>query len=748
MQIPKKGFAGFKQYWKKDLSAGFVVSLIALPLCLALAIASGAPPIAGIIAAFVGAIIISIFGGSHVTITGPGNGLAVATFATVELLGNGDLTVGWTYTMAAIVMSGVVLFVLGLLRFGSLSDFFPSVAVEGMLGAIGLIIMARQLHIMLGYIPEDDSTLELLETVPNTVQWLLDGGSLFEAGIGLGSLLIMASYSLIRAKWLHIVPAPMWVVVLSILLSYGVVWLGIPNAISTEMTIAIPDDLLNTYVPPNFSMLFTSNFWVAVITLTLIASIESLLSIKGIERLDFYKRKANVNKDLRAHGIATSLSGLLGGLNVVTVIARSSVNVNNGAQTRYSNLFHGLILALVIFFLEDLVSMIPLPALAAILVYTGYRLISPSTIKRIASLGWEATTIYALTFIITVSKGIIPGIVSGIFITVLLQLITTRRPGLILRNLFFPNTLMYAEENGTYLLSVQKYANFLNFIRIKNQLDSIPTGSQVIVDLSLCEFVDNSVMEHLHNYHELHVQKGGAVEIVGLDNLRASSNHPFAPWLPIVGQNLSKKSRVLTKRQKSISLYAQEIGFAFSIQPDIDLSRLRKFAFFETKRIDRIRNAMMGMVGSTDLKLLDVDYHLGELVTLQSLHSTFIKLNFQFNIPEFLLHEEDFLDRIASAAGLHDINFEEHADFSHRFFLKGREQSAVRAFFNPELIRFFEENPSFTIESRYNRLLIFDKERLAGINEVKLMVSFASRLAELIEDLQKRRSHARIKVTH
>ena len=158
MQAPKRGYAGFKQYWKQDLSAGFVVSLIALPLCLALALASGAPPIAGIISAFIGALVIAMFGGSHVTITGPGNGLAVATFATVELLGHGDMTLGWSYTMAAIIMSGAVLFVLGLLRFGSLSDFFPSVAVQGMLGAIGLIIMARQLHIMLGQTPEADST--------------------------------------------------------------------------------------------------------------------------------------------------------------------------------------------------------------------------------------------------------------------------------------------------------------------------------------------------------------------------------------------------------------------------------------------------------------------------------------------------------------------------------------------------------------------------------------------------------------
>ena len=159
-----------------------------------------------------------------------------------------------------------------------------------------------------------------------------------------------------------------------------------------------------------------------------------------MERLDVFKRRANTNKDLRAHGLATVLSGFLGGLNVVTVIARSSVNVNNGAVTRFSNMFHGLILAVAILFLDDLITRIPLPALSAILVYTGYKLASPQTVKRISDIGWEPLLVYALTLIITISTGIIPGILSGISIAFVLQLFTTSNAALILRNLFRPNT--------------------------------------------------------------------------------------------------------------------------------------------------------------------------------------------------------------------------------------------------------------------------------------------------------------------
>ncbi len=741
MNLPKQGLAGLKENWRKDLFSGFVVSLIALPLGLGLAMASGAPPIAGIITAVVGSIFITIFGGSFITITGPGNGLAVATIAAVELLGQGNMNQGWMFTMAAIVMSGVIIFLLGILRFGSLSDFFPPVAVEGMLGAIGLIIMARQLHIMLGFKPSADNTIEYLSQVPDTVSWLFEEGSFFVAFIGIVSLVIMAGYSQIRSKIFHLVPAPMWIVVLSIALSYGLQFSGMQGLIPNEMSIIIPEDLFGQYQPPDFSLIATSNFWVAVITLTLIASIETLLSIKGIERLDFFKRKANSNKDLRAHGLATAASGFLGGLNVVTVIARSSVNANNGAKTRFSNLFHGLILAVIILFLPNLVSRIPLPALAAILVYTGYKLISPKNIIQLSKMGWETFTIYALTFIITLVNGIIPGILSGIFITLLLQLITTRRAGLILRNIFRPNTLLYTEDDGTFVLSVQKYANFLNFARMRVKMDSIPKGSQIIVDFTLCEFIDNSVMENLTIYNEIHQRKGGGVEIIGLDNLQASSDHPFAPWVPIVGNN-PKKDKVLSKRQKSMRIYAQELNMNFYTPANTTTNSLQNFNYFKTKSLDNFRNEILGTIGRAHFKMLDLDYHVGEFIAQESLHVTLITLDFDFDIPDFVMHEEGFLDRLVSVAGFTDISFKKHTDFTKRFYLKGPQPAKVKRFFKDELIMFFESNKPYNIEAKNGRILIFGKERLASLSEIKLMVSFAIRLAELTQVLFKQKVDA------
>jgi carbonic anhydrase len=730
----KSTFLRFKQNWRNDLFAGFVVSLVALPLCLGLALASNAPAIAGVITAVGGGILVALLGGSHVTITGPGNGLVVATLASIELLGQGNDALGWHYTSAAIVVSGAVILLLGILKFGALSDFFPSTAVEGMLGAIGLIIMARQIHIMLGVQPQMTDTVGYLELLPQTIDSVLSSSSHTLVFIGLGSLLIMAVYPFLRFRIIHAIPAPMWVVLLVVGFSYYQDYVGNAGWLAQEMAINIPQNIAAEYVFPNFGKVFSTAFFEAVLLLTLIASIETLLSIKGIERLDVQKRKAKVNKDLRAHGLATVVSGMLGGLNVVTVIARSSVNVNNGARTRMSNFFHAMIIAAVIFLFRDVISRIPLPALAAILVYTGYKLISPKNIWNLANLSWESMVIYVLTFSATIFTNLITGIAIGIGLTFLLQLITTNRASLILRNLFNPNTLLYTERDGTYILSVKRYANFINYIGIKKQLDTIPFGSNVVVDLTLCEFVDNSVMEHLQGYHEFHEQKGGQVEIIGLDDLQAKSNHPFAPWVPVIGK---QKIKVLTKRQQQLKLFAREKGHFYSPKPATKLVVFYAFHYFKGLRLDGLRNELRVLQDDFEVNLFDLDYHRGELITRESMHSTLAYIKLSFDLPEFWLREEELAERIAALAGFKDINFEDHPDFSKRFYLKGTNPQAVRGYFKPELMAFLVAHRSYHIETNKNQLLILDKQRFSSLSEIRAMLDFSLELVNKIQNIHR-----------
>lgn len=748
MDLPKSGFAGMKQNFVKDLYAGFLVSLIALPLSLGLALASGAPAFAGIVTAVIGGVVVSIFGGSYVTISGVGNGLAVATLAAVTALNTSGQEDGYMYVLAAVIVSGALITLLGIFRFGSISDYFPSAAVEGMLAAIGLLIMAKQLHIMIGIVPPKGlSAIELYGLIPDSIYTIIKSEDFAVTVLGLLSLLIMIFYSKIRNKTFHIIPAPMWVVIISVALSFFLEHQNLFHLVPKKFLISLPDDIIGSYVAPNFSKINSIDFWNAVITLTLIASIESLLSIKGVERLDVFRRRVNTNKDLRAHGIATTISGFLGGLNVVAVIARSSVNVNSGAVTRASNFYQGLVIALAVFFFDDIISRIPMPALSAILVYTGFKLASPKSIIRVAKIGWESLTTYLVTLIVTMVFGLIQGIVSGILCALILQLITTQRASLILRNIFRPNTLLYQEDNGQYILSVKNYSNFLNYNRLRLKLDSIPSGSNVILDFTLCQFVDETILEHLANYNELYERKGGSIEIIGMDDLQTNSSHPFSPWVPLIGNKPSGKV-VLTKRQKSIRTCMHEIGWEFVPHPKDEKYDLKGFSYFKTHEVDAVRNKAEGRVNKQKLEFLDLEFHKGEFIAKESLRASILVIRGFKSMPSFILDRENLFDKIASVAGFKDINFPEHSDFSSRFHLTGKNEELVKNFFAKDLILFFEQNPPFHIESHKGNLMVFEKERLSSLSEIKLMVSFAIRLTEIIQRIQKEKADARIEITN
>lgn len=717
----------------KNIFPGFVVSLIALPLGLGLALAAGVPPIAGITAAVVGGIIVSILGGSHVTITGPGNALAVATLSAVLTLGGGDLKAGYLFALGAIVCSGVLVYLLGLFRFGALSNFFPTAAVQGMLAAIGIIIMAGQLHVMLGEAnPEANSTIELLGSLPVTISNILSGEIAPLAYIiGVMSLLIMILYAVVRSKFLHLIPAPMWIVLLGI----GVAFFSqsYPHLITplpAEQLVNIPANVLEGMSFPDFGKIGNLDFWTATLSLTLIASIESLLSIKAVDKLDPENRRSNANKDMRALGIATVASGLLGGLNVVTVIARSSVNVNNGARTRWSNLFHALFLLVFILAFTPALKYIPMPALAAILVYTGYKLAAPSNFKKVAKVGWEQLLIFVLTMLTTIFSNLIIGICVGMAATLLLQLRAISRIKVFTRYLLRPNTILFQESADQYLLSVKAFSNFINFLGLKNKLDSIPTDAKVIVDFSLAKYIDHSVLEQLDDYNESFRVAGGDLEIIGLDDMGTHTSHPLAPRMSSASGTKSKSK--LSRRQKAIRLFSKKLEWEYKAEPAFNVRDYHRFEYFLNHRIDNRRNRVYGVVNDVQVQMADIDYHEGEFIVRENMHSTMVILKLPYEIPKFVLDEEDLLDKVAHLAGFNDINFAMHPDFSSSFKLKGSDKVAIQQFFNDTLIDFLQSNKPYHIESNGEALLIFEKERLSVLSEIKQLVSFASRLAALL----------------
>lgn len=721
----------------KNIFSGFVVSLIALPLGLGLAIASEAPPLAGIIAAVVGGMVVAVLGGSHLTIAGPGNGLVIVILSAIVGMGEGDLYQGYLYTLAAIMVSGLLMFIFGVFRLGALSEFFPSTALQGMLAAIGVGILAKQFHVMLGFTDIKGNTINQLILIPGSVKNLLSNPSseiILAGSIGVLSLAFLFLYSRMRNPLLQLIPAPMWVVIVSIgVMYYYDLVLKTPDVLGPKLMITLPENLMDALPRPDFGKLLSSDFIGYSLSITLVAVIESLLSIKAVDKLDPMKRRSNINKDLRALGIANGISGFFGGLNVVTVIARSSVNVNNGATNRSANFFHAAFLVVFILLFSQQIQKIPMPALAAILVYTGYRLATPENLFRIYKIGKEQAIIFLSTLVATLMTSLTTGILLGVLTTLVVHIVLNKSGVLFSRNWLKPNVLMYLEEEtGNYYVSVKNFCSFLNFFKLKAKLDEIPPSAHAIVDFSLCEFVDHTVMEGLNDYSRGFARKGGFFEIIGLDIHEAETEHPFAIRKSLPESSLFNFQLSLTKRQKLLQKLSTILQWNYLPDPVSGYDDLERFLYFKSKWINYRYNNLESQ--NKESLLFDLSYSEGAFIAKEDLRSTFLKIKAPKQTPVFVLDKENFMTPIFQLSGLKDINFKKHPDFSKRFYLSGEDPKSIRSFFTDDLIFFFESHPTYYLESNGKSILIRGKERLASIQEIKQILAFAEELLRLLEN--------------
>jgi MFS superfamily sulfate permease-like transporter len=734
----KSHTAIFMKDLPKNVFAGFVVSLIALPLGLGLALASEAPPIAGIIPAVVGGVIVAVLGGSHITITGPGNGLVIVLLGAITTLGGGDLYQGYLFTLAAVVFSGILMILLGFLRMGRLADFFPASAIQGMLAAIGIGILAKQFHIMIGHNNEAGNILSLLFQIPGGLYalWETDNVSIVSAAIvGFLSLLIMAFYAKIRNRVVQLIPAPMWILILSIGFSYLCAWSGIPYPIEEKFLIPIPENVISSLVFPDFGKVLEVQFMLAVLAITLIASIESLLSIKAVDKLDPGNRHSNVNKDLKALGLATTISGFIGGLNVVTVIARSSVNVNSGATNRSSNFFHAAFLVAFVLIFQEQLRKIPISALAAILVYTGYKLATPAAIKKIASIGKEQIIIFMATVLATLTTNLITGIAVGILVTFIIHILINKSVLLFITHLFKPNILMFREaDGGNYFVSIKHFCSFMNYYKLKNKLDVISENEEVVVDFSMCSFVDHTVLEGLENYREIFDHKGGHIELIGLDKHETDSVHPFAIRKIIPLRALKPIERYFTRRQEDLKEAAKDFKWKYVPKKKKDTLFLRNYVFFNSRDVRYCYNQLGDE--KNRIGVFDVEFTEGEFIAKEVIKATVMHISLSVNIPVFTLDKEGLLGLLYNLSGFDEIEIPNHPDFNRRFRLSGEDQPAISRLFSDELVLFLESNPYYHVESNSTALLILKKERLLSVKEIKRMIYFGKQLQKLLQEGQ------------
>ncbi len=535
--IPANGLAGIKQNWKPDLLSGFIISLIALPLCLGIAMASGVPPMSGIIAGIIGGLILSLTSGSYITINGPAAGLAVIVLMSIDgfrKMAPAGLSpeqvemFAYQCTLAVGVGCGVLQFIFGLVKAGVLSNFFPSSVVHGMLAAIGMMIFAKQFHTAVGVKPEGKEMLDIIMAIPGSLMNMNPEVAL----IGLISLVILIGLPMFKNKYIKMIPAPLLVVLIAIPLGHyfdlehehKYLFLnGHEYTLGPKFLVTLPAHVMDGIILPRFDYLFTGFGLQMVITYALVASLESLLTVAAIDKLDPYKRVSNFNRELFAKGSGNILSSLVGGLPIIAEVVRSSANVNNGAKTPWANFFHGIFLLVFILFLSGMIHQIPLSALAAMLMVTGYRLASPKEFMKTYKIGKEQLLIFISTIIITLATDLLVGIFAGIVVKLIIHMAN----GVPLKSLFKP--FLTINQNGDdYRIDVEHSAIFSNYIGLKKQIERLPPGRNITMDFTNVKLVDHTVMEHLHEMANRYESQGGKFHIVGLHQHKPLSDHPHS----------------------------------------------------------------------------------------------------------------------------------------------------------------------------------------------------------------------------
>ncbi|MFO0802185.1 MAG: SulP family inorganic anion transporter [Gemmataceae bacterium] len=542
---------GFFGNIRFDAISGFLVFLIAMPLCLAIARASGFPPIAGIWTAVVGGIVCTLLSNSELTIKGPAAGLIVIVYGAVTDLGNefgagmseaDRARLGYKLSLGIGVTAGVIQVLFGVLKAGRLVDLFPLTPVHGMLASIGIIIIAKQLYEVFGLTPTKGAgPLTLLAEFPAKMQGLNPEIAI----IGLVGLAILFGLPFVsaRVKALKKVPAQLIVLLAAI-------GLGIAFDLEHRHTYLFPDSFFDTnheaeyevgprflvdmpevlkdpgsaFARPDFSGLASAVGIQYLVLFTLIGSLESLLSAKAIELIDPWRRKTNFDRDLLAVGAANVLSSSIGGLPMISEIVRSKANIDNGARTRAANLCHGLFLLGFVLVFPNLIHRIPLAALGAMLVYTGFRLASPREFVRTFRVGGEQFLVFIGTIIATLATDLLIGMATGIVLKLVIHLIN----GCPLSG-FLKSDVEAVERDGTVVLAVRRAAVFTNWLGLRKAILAAGANHDaVVLDLSRAKLVDHSVMEKLHELGDEFTARGKRLEVIGLAEHVALSSHPCA----------------------------------------------------------------------------------------------------------------------------------------------------------------------------------------------------------------------------
>jgi MFS superfamily sulfate permease-like transporter len=490
------------QYYIKSLitgdwKSGIAVFLVALPLCLGIALASGAPLMAGLVAGIIGGMLVSLLSGSELSVSGPAAGLTIIVSNAIHELGS------FAGFLIAVILAGVIQIILGIIKMGKIGGFFPSSVIRGMLVAIGIVIILKQIPHAFGDDLDFIGEFEFSQIADgqNTFTELMASlrdikfGALIISGLGLLILFLWTAVAN-KLRWMQALPASLIVVLFGVILNlffaeYAPQWyLG--N--SAEHMVSLPkfntmNEAISGLVLPDWSFFTKPNVYSIAFTLAIVASLESLLSLEATEALDPQKRIASADRELIAQGIGNISSGLLGGLPITSVIVRSSTNIYAGGKTRMSGFVHGVLLLLAVLALPKYLNKIPLACLASILLYTGYKLAHPKEFKKVLSEGWKQWVPFLITIAVVVGVDLLWGIFIGTVIGLIFVIITN-----------YSSVFSVFENGNEVLIKFQKDVTFLHKMAVKEALRKIPQGSDVYIDVSKVHFMDHDISQLIEEF--------------------------------------------------------------------------------------------------------------------------------------------------------------------------------------------------------------------------------------------------------
>ena len=702
--------------------AGFWVFMVSIPLCLSVAFASGFPPLSGIISGIIGGMLISFLGGSQITVKGPDLSMTMVVLIAVENLSQYRET-GIYYTLAVIVLAGIFQIMLGLAKVGHWYSFIPDAVIYGLVTAIGMLVFAHQVHFLFGGEPLSRNFLQLMLDITNSVIHLNS------------SVLIVSSICMLILVFPQIInyyfenfPSKLFVCLLvGTGLSYYMGFHLIPESNWTIEAVPVKKEI---FLLPDFSKIFIFKSMVYAFTIAFLGTLDSLTNLKNIEVMDF-RRKSKPNREIIAIGIGNVIAGLTGGIPIVTSLHKSSTNVNKGAKSYWSTIFKGVFLLSFLLIFFRFFQFIPKAALAAILIFSSYRLNSPRLFNNIRELGIDQLIIFLSTILFTLVFGILAGLLGGLITAFIIYIVL----GSSLKSMFLPKIEITSKGKKKVKIDIYGAALASNYLQIKGHLSKLSDKERLIIDLSNTKVVDNCFLEHIYYFARLNNLDDGRMEIQGLKYHVPLSRHPLSTLRIVKSGKKRKLTSHLTERQIDIQAVASVNNARLETNLTYDGIVLQGFSFAFGYEIRYRENKFMKFYKSSTIEFSDVFLSKGIRMSEQSYKiSVFLITVMDMPLPDFSLSKEDIVDKMFQSLGFEDIDFEGYPVFSELYKLTGENKQAIIQFFNPQLIEFFEKNQGYCLEAQNNRILLYKDKDLIHKTDLEDAINFTENMLDIMHN--------------